>query len=166
MAHPRRPRRRLCHLSGGETLFSAGDPGDCYRLEQACSKSLFHRRAAMNVLSACGSLAFWPRLDRRRTCPHQWSAAIGIGDRDQRLRAELHQQSGIHGMSATASRNLPGDRRRGGRHGLSDPESPAGARLVRPRRPSRRGPGGGRILIRHVINQRDLAAMAGVARGT
>jgi CRP/FNR family cyclic AMP-dependent transcriptional regulator len=45
-----------CHLAGGETLFSAGDPGDgCYRLEQGLLKVVISSpRGEERILSILG----------------------------------------------------------------------------------------------------------------
>jgi CRP/FNR family transcriptional regulator, cyclic AMP receptor protein len=163
-------RAKTCHLNAGDTLFSAGDAGDgCYRLEEGLLKVVITSpRGEERILASLGPGEVAGELS---IIDRQPRSAFVIAIKDCEL-SFISQQNFEKCTKQDVYRylvNVLALRLRETDEAVAaDSFLTVKARLARAfleiSEYLGEDDGTGRIVIRHKINQSDLAAMAGVAR--
>jgi CRP/FNR family transcriptional regulator, cyclic AMP receptor protein len=163
-------RAKTCHLNAGDTLFSAGDAGDgCYRLEEGLLKVVITSpRGEERILAILGPGEVAGELS---IIDRQPRSAFVIAIKDCEL-SFISQQNFEKCTKQDVYRylvNVLALRLRETDEAVAaDSFLTVKARLARAfleiSEYLGEDDGTGRIVIRHKINQSDLAAMAGVAR--
>jgi CRP/FNR family cyclic AMP-dependent transcriptional regulator len=163
-------RAKTCHLNAGNTLFSAGDAGDgCYRLEEGLLKVVITSpRGEERILASLGPGEVAGELS---IIDRQPRSAFVIAIKDCEL-SFISQQNFEKCTKQDVYRylvNVLALRLRETDEAVAaDSFLTVKARLARAfleiSEYLGEDDGTGRIVIRHKINQSDLAAMAGVAR--
>jgi CRP/FNR family transcriptional regulator, cyclic AMP receptor protein len=163
---------KLCHLNAGEALFAAGDSGDgCYRLEHGLLKVIITSpRGEERILAILGPGEIAGELSLIDRQPRS-ASVIAIKDCElsfisqQNFEKYTKQDPDIYRylVNVLAVRLRETDEAV-----AADSFLTVRARLARALLELSEylgeDAGPGRVLIRHKINQSDLAAMAGVAR--
>ena len=158
-------------LAANQTLFAAGDACDgCYHVIEGLLKVVMvlpSRRERILAILGPGGFAGEPLVDGR-------GATVGLGGRHSGVEALLHHLRGVRRARADKSRALSLHREFAGAatarqqrqfgDELSLGEVGAARALLGLADAFGKDVGAGRILIRHRVSQRDLAAMAGIAR--
>ena len=162
---------KSCHLNAGDALFAAGDPGDgCYRLERGLLKVIITSPQGEERILAilgpgeiAGELSIIDRQPRSAAVTAVKDCDLSfICQKDFEQGAEQNPDVYRYLVNVLALRLRETDEAV-----AADSFLGVKARLARALLELSEYLGEdaeGRVLIRHKINQRDLAAMAGVAR--
>jgi CRP/FNR family transcriptional regulator, cyclic AMP receptor protein len=163
---------KSCHLNAGEALFAAGDPGaGCYRLDHGLLKVIITSpRGEERILAILGPGEIAGELSLIDRQPRS-ASIIAIKDcklsfiSQQNFEKYTKQDPDIYRYLVNV---LAGRLRETDEAVAADSFLTVKARLARALLELSEylgeDAGAGRVLIGHKINQRDLAAMAGVAR--